>query len=93
MKIGGEVKVSVRVDAGGRVEQASAVSGNVLLEQASVSAAREWRFAAASGPSTEALVFGYEWFEAGSPFQARTIFVQPNQMTIRAEWVAPPASH
>jgi len=92
MKVGGEVIVSVRVDEAGHVEDASAVSGNVLLEEASVSAAKEWRFAASSRPSTEQLVFAYEWFEAGRPFQARTIFAQPNRMTIRAEWVAPPLS-
>jgi TonB family protein len=93
MKVGGEVRVSVHVDEGGHVMEASAVSGNVLLEEASISAAKEWRFATAFRPSTETLVFGYEWFEAGSPFQARTIFVQPNQMTVRAESVASKVSH
>lgn len=89
-KVGGEVIVSVRVDEAGHVVDASAVSGNVLLEEASVSAAKEWRFAASYRPSTDHLVFAYEWFEAGRPFQARTIFAPPNRMTIRAERVAPP---
>ena len=93
MKVGGEVTVSIRVDESGHVVQASAVSGNVLLEEASVSAAKEWRFASSSAPSTEELVFAYEWFEEGRPFQARTIFTKPNRITIRAEWVAPPVSY
>jgi TonB family protein len=93
MKVGGEVIVSVRVDEAGHVAEATAVSGNVLLEEPSVSAAKEWRFAASPRPSTEELVFAYEWFEAGRPFQARTIFVQPNRMTIRAEWFPRPVTH
>src|SRR5262249_29442844 len=92
-KVGGEVIVSVRVGETGHVVEASAVSGNVLLEESSVSAAKEWRFAASSRRSTEELVFAYEWFEEGRPFQARTIFTEPNRMTIRAESVAPPVSH
>src|SRR5262245_22500238 len=74
MKIGGEVRVSAQVDKAGRVVTATVVSGNALLEESSVAAAKEWRFAERSRPSTEELLFAYEWFEPGSRFHAQTIF-------------------
>jgi TonB family protein len=45
LRLRGTVAVSVRVDEGGRVEAAWAVSGHPLLQQAAVAAAREARFA------------------------------------------------
>jgi TonB family protein len=93
MKVGGEVTVSAQVDRDGRVVTATLVSGNALLEESSLSAAKEWRFAERTRPSTEELLFAYEWFVPGSRFHAQTIFVQPNEVRIRAESVAPPASY
>ncbi len=40
----GSVTVQITVDEGGRVVSASAVSGHPLLQQAAVSAVRNWRF-------------------------------------------------
>jgi TonB family protein len=52
MKIGGAVKVEVRVDADGKVTEAKAVSGNSILEPAAEAAVRQWKFAPGAGVAT-----------------------------------------
>jgi TonB family protein len=44
MKIGGEVRVQVTVDASGKVTAAKAISGNHLLGVAAEDAVRRWKF-------------------------------------------------
>lgn len=48
-RISGEVIVSVKIDADGRVEAARALSGQLMLQEAAISNARLWRFAKAQG--------------------------------------------
>lgn len=53
MKISGSVKVSVTVDASGKVLSAKAVSGNRMLEPAAEEAVKNWKFVAAPATTTE----------------------------------------
>ncbi len=52
MKISGEVKLEVTVDADGKVKDAKAVSGNHVLGQAAEDAVRKWKFESGSGDTT-----------------------------------------
>ena len=52
MKISGEVKLEVTVDADGKVKDAKAVSGNHVLGEAAEDAVRKWRFESGSGDAT-----------------------------------------
>jgi len=52
MRIGGEVKMSVTVDAEGRVLDVKTVSGNHTLAAAAEDAVRRWKFEAGTGVTT-----------------------------------------
>jgi len=52
MKISGEVKLEVTVDADGKVKDAKAVSGNHILGEAAEDAVRKWKFESGSGDTT-----------------------------------------
>ena len=52
MKISGEVKLEVTVDADGKVKNARAVSGNHVLGEAAEDAVRKWKFESGSGDAT-----------------------------------------
>src|SRR5579863_9645101 len=54
MRISGVVKVEANVDADGKVTEAKALSGNMMLAPAAEDAVRKWRFApAASGSKVD----------------------------------------
>ena len=46
MKVSGEVKLEVTVDADGKVKEAKAVNGNHILGEAAEDAVRKWKFEA-----------------------------------------------
>lgn len=52
MRITGEVRVSVTVDADGKVIEAKAISGNRMLGAAAEDAVRKWKFQPGAGTST-----------------------------------------
>ena len=52
MKISGEVKLEVTVDADGKVKDAKTVSGNHVLGDAAEEAVRKWRFESGNGDAT-----------------------------------------
>jgi TonB family protein len=52
MRITGDVKLAVTVDADGKVTDVKQVSGNHSLSQAAEDAVRKWKFEAAGGSST-----------------------------------------
>ena len=52
MKIEGEVRIEVTVDAGGNVTDVKEVSGNHVLAMAAEDAVRKWKFESGSGDST-----------------------------------------
>ena len=52
MRITGEVKLAVTVDADGKVTDVKPVSGNRSLSQAAEDAVRKWKFESGAGTST-----------------------------------------
>ena len=52
MKISGEVKLEVTVDADGKVKDAKTVSGNHVLGEAAEEAVRKWKFESGNGDTT-----------------------------------------
>jgi len=52
MKIGGMVKLEVNVDAGGKVVDVKAISGNHMLATAAEDAVRKWRFEPGTSQTT-----------------------------------------
>jgi TonB family protein len=52
MRVSGEVKLEVTVDADGKVKAAKAVSGNHILGEAAEEAVRKWKFESGSGDAT-----------------------------------------
>jgi TonB family protein len=52
LRITGDVKLTVKVDAGGNVTGVVATSGNGILRTAAEEAVRKWTFVPASDPST-----------------------------------------
>ncbi|HEX7728153.1 MAG TPA: energy transducer TonB [Terracidiphilus sp.] len=52
MHISGAVRVSVTIDAEGKVTDAKPVSGNQMLAAAAVDAVRKWRFEPGTGETT-----------------------------------------
>ena len=52
MKITGEVKLSVTVDAEGKVTDVKEISGNHTLSQAAEDAVRKWRYESGAGTAT-----------------------------------------
>lgn len=52
MRITGEVKLAVTVDADGKVTDIKPVSGNRVLSQAAEDAIRKWKFASGAGTDT-----------------------------------------
>ena len=52
MRITGEVKLSVTVDAEGKVTDVQPISGNHTLSEAASEAVRKWRFEPGAGVST-----------------------------------------
>ena len=60
MKITGEVKLEVIVDAEGKVKDVRAVSGNHMLEIAAEDAVRKWKFEPGSGDTTVVVGVNFE---------------------------------
>lgn len=60
MKISGEVKVEVKVNADGNVVEAKAISGNRMLEPAAEDAVRRWKFESGAGVSTEEIAINFQ---------------------------------
>ncbi len=52
MRIVGEVKIEVTVDAQGKVKDVKPVSGNHMLEVAAEDAVRQWKFESGDGDAT-----------------------------------------
>jgi TonB family protein len=52
MKVTGEVKLTVTVDASGKVIDVKPLSGNHILSEAAEEAVRKWKFEPGSGAST-----------------------------------------
>ena len=59
MKVTGEVKLEVVVDADGKVKEARAVSGNRILAEAAEDAVRKWKFEAGNGETTELIAVNF----------------------------------
>jgi protein TonB len=64
MKVGGNVKVDVFIDAEGNIEKVQILTGNPLLTSAAVSAVKRWKFTPflADGKPTRAVAgFGFSF--------------------------------
>src|SRR5581483_8688462 len=60
-RVSGSVIVSIQVSDRGMVTNASVVEGDALLRQASLDAARLWRFHAQPGSHTLKLIFNFRF--------------------------------
>ena len=60
LRVTGVVKLAVSVNAEGKVTDIKTVSGNHMLSTAAEEAVYKWKFAAASGDSTEDLDINFE---------------------------------
>ena len=60
LRVTGMVKLAVSVNAEGKVTDVKTVSGNHMLSTAAEDAVYKWKFAPASGDSTEALDINFE---------------------------------
>jgi TonB family protein len=59
MRISGDVKLAVTVDADGKVTDAKATSGNRMLSAAAEDAVRKWKFESGAGVSTEEVTISF----------------------------------
>ena len=83
-RIAGSVVVAVRVSKQGAVTDANVVEGEDLLRQASLSAARQWRFRAPSSPTDLQLIFTYKLMPKGTPeSELGAIFRPPYTVEVR----------
>jgi len=89
----GTVRISADLDDTGRPTRVTVIEGHPLLDSASLTAARRWRFAASTAERSRAvdIVFVYEM----APVDACTQdvlprFVAPNQMILTHRKVVPP---
>ena len=82
----GDVTVDVKIDAGGKVTSAHAVTGHPLLQAVSVSAARRWKFVSAKESNAERtarLTFTFLQAEANLPDDERTaVFLPPYKVQV-----------
>jgi TonB family protein len=83
-RIAGTVIVEVRVSAAGSVENASVAEGQSLLRQASLEAARLWRFHARRKAFVVKLNFSYKLMPKGTPeAQLSAVFRPPYTVEVR----------
>ena len=59
MRIAGEVRLEVTVDADGKVTEVKKVSGNSMLSDAASDAVRKWKFESGSGVSTVEVMLNF----------------------------------
>ena len=59
MRISGDVKLTVTVDADGKVTDAKATSGNRMLSAAAEDAVKRWKFEPGAGASTEEVTISF----------------------------------
>lgn len=59
LRITGEVKLEVIVDAQGKVKDVKPISGNRMLETAAEDAVRQWRFESGTGDATEVVAVNF----------------------------------
>jgi len=59
MRIVGEVRLEVTVDADGKVTDVKKVSGNSMLSSAAEDAVRKWKFESGSGASTVEVMLNF----------------------------------
>lgn len=60
MHISGAVKLEVNVDAEGRVQEVKVVTGHALLQDAAVTAVKQWVFQAAPAKTTEMIEVNFQ---------------------------------
>ena len=88
---GGDAAVEITINAEGEVTSATPVQGSVLLYDASLKAARRWRFQPLDGTHKILLTFFfYPLPTNASPEDAATIFIPPYRVEIRAR--VPPST-
>ena len=92
-RISGSVIVEVHVSEQGTVASASVVDGNALLRQASLEAARLWRFQAQPAGRDVKLIFSFRLMPKATPeAQLGTVFRPPYTVEVRK--ITPePVSH
>ncbi len=82
-RIAGSVIVAVRVSAKGDVAEATVIEGDALLRQASLEAARQWRFHAATSREVR-LIFTYKLMPKNTPeAELGAIFRPPYTVEVR----------
>jgi TonB family protein len=83
-RIAGSVIVAIHVSDHGAVADANVVEGEALLRQASLDAARQWRFGSQAGGSDLKLIFSYKLMAKGTPeAELGTIFRPPYTVEVR----------
>lgn len=83
-RIAGSVIVAIHVSERGAVAEANIVEGESLLRQASLDAARQWRFSQQAGASELKLIFSYKLMAKGTPeAELGTIFRPPYTVEVR----------
>ncbi|MFN7992090.1 MAG: TonB family protein [Bryobacteraceae bacterium] len=83
-RVSGAVVVSIQVSERGTVTGASVTEGDALLRQASLEAARLWRFRAQPGVHSVKLIFNFRFMPRNTPeAQLGPIFKPPYTVEIR----------
>jgi TonB family protein len=83
-RVSGSVIVSIQISDRGMVTNSSVVEGDALLRQASLDAARLWRFHAQAGVHTLKLIFNFRFMPKNTPeAQLGPIFKPPYTVEIR----------
>lgn len=91
-RVSGSVIVAVHISDHGAVTSASVVDGNALLRQASLEAARLWRFHAQPAADVK-LIFSYRLMPKNTPeAQLGTVFRPPYTVEVR-RMTPEPVSH
>ena len=63
MRVSGAVRLTVTVDAGGKVIDVQAISGNSVLSYAAEEAVRKWRFEPGDGNTTVEVTVNFALYE------------------------------
>jgi len=89
-RVYGKVQVRVKINPSGDVTDASVVEGHPMLREASLSAARQWKFV--SDPASEratTLKFNFVVLPETAQLSSQVIFLPPNGFEVRQKPPSP----
>ncbi|HTZ33993.1 MAG TPA: energy transducer TonB [Methylomirabilota bacterium] len=89
-RVCGEVAIRVKISASGDVTDASVIEGHPMLREASLAAARQWKFAPGpTSPRAAALKFNFVVLPETAQLTSQVIFLPPNGLEIRQKPPSP----